>query len=132
MARFNSSKLRSAISRYNSAVSRYNSAVRQHNARARRAISDYNRSVRSFSSHLNNLRRQLQNMQRSRSTLRAYVELRTELRYVVSYQESTLVVRDEEWERLASDEQEELGDAAQGEDVEVLFVDNEGNEVGRL
>jgi hypothetical protein len=51
MARFSSSKLRSAINRYNS-------AVRSHDARVRSAISAYNREVRRYNDLLRSLRTQ--------------------------------------------------------------------------
>lgn len=56
VARFNASRLRTAISRHNSAIRRYNSAVRSHNARVRAAVSAYNREVRRFNDLVRHLR----------------------------------------------------------------------------
>lgn len=121
MPRFNASKVRAA-------VNRYNSAVRQHNARVRRAIAEHNRRVRRFNTQVSELRRQLALLQRH-SRVRTYAQLRLELQTVVTHQERTLVVRDEEWRQLDDHDQAWLQEAAQDDGVEVLLVDSEGDEV---
>jgi hypothetical protein len=131
MARFNSSKLRSAISRYNSAVNRYNSDVRQYNSRLRRAVADYNQRVTRFNSQLRELQRQLRRLQ-ARPPTRVYAELHSELRAVASYNERALLVREDEWIVLEFDEQETLQVAARGQSVELVLVDDEGDEIGSL
>jgi DNA repair exonuclease SbcCD ATPase subunit len=128
MARFNASKLRSAISRYNSAVNRYNSAARQHNANLRRAVADHNRRVRRFNTQVRELQRQLAALQRH-PPVRAYSQLRVDLHTVVTYQESALVVREQEWHQLDHHEQASLQDATQEEGIELMLVDGDGDEV---
>lgn len=92
MARFNSSKLRAAVSRFNSAVNRYNSAVRTYNSRLRSAVADHNRRVRK----LNDLLRELQSR-----------------RY------TTIVVYRAEWYEMTVEEQRHLEREAQLRNVDI-------------
>lgn len=104
MARYNSSKLRSAINRYNSAARRYNSQVRSHNAKVRTAINRLNAQ--------------------RRRTLRSLRELQNALARASATSTYTITVYQPEWYSLTEFEQQQLHREASTYGVSIQLADD--------